>query len=85
MKSTEKKLTEVGQFLRKLRFEYEESQEEMAERLGVTAAYICLLGSRQPVTKKLALKIIKTYNLEDNAKAGFVDMVTRDIVRRFWE
>ena len=84
MNSTSKKLTDVGRFLRQLRFEREESQEEMAKRLGVTAPYISLLEGRQPVTKKLALKIIKAYNLEGNAKAGFVDMVTRDVVRRFW-
>ena len=84
MKSTEKKLTEVGQFLRRLRFEHEESQEEMAEKLGVTAAYICLLGARQPMTKKLAVKVIKEYNLQGTAKANFIDIVTKDVVRRFW-
>jgi transcriptional regulator with XRE-family HTH domain len=85
MKSKGNDLTEVGKFLRQLRFEREEGQEEMATRLGVTTPYISLLGSKQPVTKKLALKIIKEYNLEGNVKAKFVEIVTRDVVRRFWE
>jgi transcriptional regulator with XRE-family HTH domain len=84
MKSKGNDLTDVGRFLRQLRFEREENQEEMAEKLGVTTPYISLLGSKQLVTKKLALKIIKEYNLEGNAKAKFVDLVTRDVVRRFW-
>lgn len=84
MGSTSKNLSDVGKFLRKLRFDLEESQEEMANRLGVTAPYISLLGFKQPVTKKLALKIIKEYNLDGDTKAMFVDIVTRDIVRRFW-
>jgi transcriptional regulator with XRE-family HTH domain len=84
MNRTDKKLTEVGRFLRQLRFEQEESQEEMATRLGVTTPYISLLGAKQPMTKKLALKIIKEYNLEGNVKARFIEIVTRDVVRRFW-
>jgi len=84
MNSTSKKLTDVGRFLRQLRFEREESQAEMAKRLGVSTPYISLLGGRQPVTKELALKIIKAYNLQGDAKACFVDIVTRDVVRRFW-
>jgi transcriptional regulator with XRE-family HTH domain len=84
MGSTNNGLTGVGKFLRRLRFEHEESQEEMANRLGVTAPYISMLGGKQPVTKKLALKIIKEYNLQGDTKASFVDVVTRDVVRRFW-
>jgi len=84
MNSTSKKLTDIGKFLRRLRFEHEESQDDMATRLGVTAPYISLLEARQPLTKNLALKIIKVYNLEGTAKSKFVDMVTRDIVKRFW-
>jgi transcriptional regulator with XRE-family HTH domain len=85
MKSKANDLTDVGKFLRKLRFEHDEGQDEMAVRLGVSTPYISLLGSKQPITKSLALKIIKEYNLEGNAKANFVDLVTRDVVRRFWE
>jgi len=84
MGDANKTLTEVGKFLRKLRFDRGEGQEEMAKKLGVSVPYISLLGGRQPVTKKLALKLIKEYNLDGNAKAQFVDMVTRDIVKRFW-
>jgi len=78
------KLTDVGKFLRQLRFDNDESQEEMAVKLGVTAPYISLLGGKQPVTKKLALKIIKAYNLDGPPKKSFIDIVTRDVVRRFW-
>lgn len=78
------KMTEVGKFLRQLRFDHEESQEEMAVKLGVTAPYISLLGGKQPVTKNLALKIIKEYNLDGASKKTFVDIITRDVVRRFW-
>jgi transcriptional regulator with XRE-family HTH domain len=79
-----KELTDVGMFLRRLRFEYGESQEEMAKRLGVTAPYISILGAKQPMTKKLAVKVISVYRLEGKEKDAFVDMVTRDVVRRFW-
>jgi transcriptional regulator with XRE-family HTH domain len=80
----EKELTEVGKFLRRLRFERDEKQEEMAKRLGVTAAYISLLGAKQPVTKKIAVKIISVYGLTGKEKNDFVDMVSRDVIRRFW-
>jgi plasmid maintenance system antidote protein VapI len=79
-----KGLTDVGMFLKRLRFEHNESQEEMATRLGITPPYISLLGAKQPMTKKIAVKIIREYRLEGKAKDQFVDMVTRDIVRRFW-
>jgi transcriptional regulator with XRE-family HTH domain len=81
---SDKKLTDVGVFLRRLRFDHQENQEEMAKRLGVTATYISLLGSKQPVTKKIAMKIISAYRLSEKDKETFVAMVTRDIVKRFW-
>jgi len=84
MGETDKKRSEVGKFLRQLRFDHDESQEEMAAKLGVATSYISLLGGRQPVTKKLALKIIKEYNLDDASRKTFVDIITRDVVRRFW-
>ena len=79
-----KEISEIGQFLRRLRFEHEDSQETMAAKLGVTAPYISLLEYKQPVNKKLAVKIIKAYNLTGAGKDAFVNMVTNDIVRRFW-
>jgi transcriptional regulator with XRE-family HTH domain len=80
-----KGLTDVGMFLRQLRFEHNENQEEMAKRLGViTAPYISLLGAKQPVTKKIVAKIIREYRLDGKAKDQFVDMVSRDVIRRFW-
>ena len=85
MKTAGKELSDVGKFLRQLRFNREESQEDMAVRLGVTTPYISLLGGKQPITKKLAVKIIQSYNLSDEEKAAFIDLVTRDVVQRFWE
>jgi transcriptional regulator with XRE-family HTH domain len=79
-----KEASEIGVFLRKLRFERNESQDEMAVKLGVTAPYISLLEGRQPVTKKIAIRLIKAYGLSEKDKNAFVGMVTRDIVRRFW-
>jgi predicted transcriptional regulator len=79
-----KGLSEAGLFLRKLRFDWNESQEEMAKRLGVTAPYISLLGAKQPMTRKVAVKIIAAYNLTGKEKNDFVDMVSRDVIRRFW-
>ncbi|MCL2093003.1 MAG: helix-turn-helix domain-containing protein [Treponema sp.] len=77
-------VTPVGLFLRRLRFEHNESQEEMAQKLGITAPYISLLEYRQPLTKKLALGIIRSYNLSGKEKDAFVNMVTNDVVQRFW-
>jgi len=79
-----KKINDIGSFLRKLRFDNNETQEDMASKLGVTPAYISLLEFRQPITKKMALKIIKTYSLSDKDKDVFVNMITNDIVKRFW-
>ena len=79
-----KEIGEIGTFLRRLRFEHNESQDEMATRLGVTAPYISLLEYKQPVNKKIAVKIIKAYGLTGQVKDKFADMVTRDIVKRFW-
>ena len=84
MNSTNNKLTGVGKFLRRLRFEHEESQEEMANRLGVTAPYISMLGGKQPVTKKLAMNIISVYGLNGKAKDDFVKIVSQDIIMRYW-
>ena len=80
-----KEISEIGAFLRRLRFENNESQEEMAVKLGVTAPYISLLEYRQPLTRKIAFSIIRAYGLNGSAKDSFVNMVTNDIVRRFWK
>jgi len=79
-----KEISELGAFIRRLRFENNETQEDMAVKLGVATSYISLLGGKQPITKKLALKIIKAYNLDGASKKTFIDIITRDIVRRFW-
>jgi plasmid maintenance system antidote protein VapI len=79
-----KKLSDVGKFLRKLRFENDEDQDEMANRLGVSTPYISLLGAKQPITRNLALRIIKEYKLEGEVKDAFIGIVSKDIVRRFW-
>jgi len=79
-----KEVSEIGVFLRKLRFENNEGQEDMANRLGVTPAYISLLEKKQPLTKKIAVKIINGYGLNGNAKDAFIKMVSQDIVTRFW-
>jgi len=84
MANSNSEMTEVGRFLKQLRFERDEGQEEMAEKLGVTKSYISLLGSRQAIPKTLVFKVIKEYNLDETAKAKFIDIVTRDVVRRFW-
>ena len=79
-----KEVSEIGAYLRRLRFEHNEGQEDMAKKLDVTAPYISLLEYKQPVTRKLAVKIMQAYNLSEKEKAIFIDMVTRDIVKRFW-
>ena len=79
-----KKTGEIGSFLRRLRFESNESQDDMAAKLGVTAPYISLLEGRQALNKKIAIKIIKAYGLSGKTKDDFVQMVTNDIVNRFW-
>ena len=79
-----KETSEVGSYLRRLRFENNENQEDMAAKLGVTTPYISLLERRQPLTKKIAVKIINVYGLKGKEKDSFVNMVSRDIVSRFW-
>jgi transcriptional regulator with XRE-family HTH domain len=80
-----KEISEIGSFLRKLRFDQNESQSDMAERLGVSTPFVSLLESKQPITKNTAVKIIQCYNLSGQVKQEFIDMVTRDVVKRFWE
>jgi len=79
-----KEVSQIGAFLRKLRFDREESQEDMAIRLGVTAPYISLIEKKQAITKQLAVKIITIYNLTGKEKDLFVNIVSQDIINRFW-
>jgi len=80
-----KETSEIGLFLRRLRFDNNESQSDMAAKLNVSTPYISLLEDKQPVTRNIAFKIIGCYNLSGKAKQDFIDMVTRDVVKRFWE
>jgi len=80
-----KEISELGAFIRRLRFEHNESGGDMAAKLGVTRSYISLMEGKQPLNKKMAVKIIQCYDLSGQVKQDFIDMVTRDIVRRFWE
>jgi len=80
-----KDMSEIGAFLRRLRFENNESQEDMAAKLGVTTPYVSMLETRLPLTRKLAVKIISAYGLQGDVKNSFVNMVSQDIVTRFWE
>ncbi|MDR2597298.1 MAG: helix-turn-helix transcriptional regulator [Treponema sp.] len=57
----------------------------MADKLGVTRSYVSLMEGKQPLNKKMVIKIIQCYNLSGQVKQDFIDMVTRDVVRRFWE
>jgi len=79
-----REINEIGSFLRRLRFESNESQDEMAVKLGVSAPYISLLGYKKQITKKIAIKIIKAYGLSGETKNHFIQMVTNDVVNRFW-
>ena len=79
-----KDVSEIGAFLRRLRFENNESQEDMAAKLGVTTPYVSMLDKR-PLTRKLAVKIISAYGLKGKAKDSFVNMVSQDVINRFWE
>lgn len=80
-----KEISEIGSFLRKLRFEHSESQSDMAEKLGVSTPFVSLLEGKQPITRNIAVKIIQCYNLSGQVKQDFIDMVTKDVVKRFWD
>jgi len=77
-------ISPIGLFLRKLRFDHNESQEDMAQKLGVSTPYISLIEGRQAITKKIAVKIISEYKLTGAVKDDFVNIVTQDIINRFW-
>jgi len=79
-----KETSEIASFLRRLRFEQNENQADMANRLGVSTPFISLLESKQPITKNITIKIIQCYNLSGKVKQDFIDMVTKDVVKRFW-
>lgn len=58
------KVTELGKYLRKLRIDYSEVMKEMADKLGITTAYLSAieLGKRPP-SSDLILNIEKLYLL----------------------
>ena len=57
-----------GAHLRDARRQREWTQAELADRLGVTQAYVCLLESnRRPVPRRLAGKLARVLDLSPNA------------------
>jgi transcriptional regulator with XRE-family HTH domain len=79
-----KRTNEVADFLRKLRFENNESQTEMAVRVGTSMATISLAEARAQMTSSLARKIINAYSLNDSDKKKFTDIVSRAVLKRYW-
>ena len=68
-------LTKLGRFLRKIRIDKGELMLDMAEKLGVTPAFLSAVenGKRKP-PKEWERRIIELYDLDGNHVAEFHDV-----------
>jgi HTH-type transcriptional regulator, competence development regulator len=66
------KLNDFGKELRKLRIDKSELLKDMAERLGVSPAFISAIEtSRKPIPAGFANRIASAYDLNERAKERF--------------
>jgi HTH-type transcriptional regulator, competence development regulator len=66
------KLNDFGKELRKLRIDKSELLKDMADRLGVSAAFISAIEtSRKPIPIGFADRIASAYDLDEKAKWRF--------------
>ena len=73
-------LTEFGKFCRKLRIDHNETQQDIANYLGVTTAYLSTVEhGKRNISEKLVDKLISRYNLSGAKLNQFKSTITNSI------
>ena len=73
-------LTEFGKFCRKLRVDHDETQQDIADYLGVTTAYLSTVEhGKRNISEKIVDKLISRYNLSGAKLNQFKSTITNSI------
>lgn len=73
-------LTEFGKFCRKLRIDHNETQQDIANYLGVTTAYLSTVEhGKRNISEKIVDKLISRYNLSGAKLNQFKSTITNSI------
>lgn len=73
-------LTEFGKFCRKLRVDHDETQQDIANYLGVTTAYLSTVEhGKRNISEKIVDKLISRYNLSGAKLNRFKSTITNSI------
>ena len=69
-------MTDIAKFLRKLRIESEENLGDMAERLGLSAAYLSAIeNDKRTAPEDMKERLFKAYNLPEEQRLEFARLV----------
>ena len=73
-------LTEFGKFCRKLRIDHNETQQDIANYLGVTTAYLSTVEhGKRNISEKIVDKLISRYNLSGAKLNQFKSTITNSV------
>ncbi|MEE1211797.1 MAG: helix-turn-helix transcriptional regulator [Treponema sp.] len=68
--------TEIAKFLRKLRIDNDQSLGDMADKIGLSAAYLSAIENKhREVPEDIKEKLYKAYNLTEGQKFEFARLV----------
>lgn len=69
-------MTEIAKFLRKLRIDNEQSLGDMADKIGLSAAYLSAIeNSKRTVPESMKDSLFKEYSLSEEQKLEFARLV----------
>ena len=69
-------MTEIAKFLRKLRIDNEQSLGDMAEQLGLSAAYLSAIENNKRIAPEdMKDKLFEAYSLSEGQKLEFARLV----------
>ncbi len=69
-------MTEIAKFLRKLRIDNEQSLGDMAEKLGLSAAYLSAIeNDKRKIPEDMKDNLFKAYSLTEEQKLEFARLV----------
>ena len=69
-------MTEIAKFLRKLRIDNEQSLGDMAEKLGLSAAYLSAIeNDKRKAPEDMKDNLFKAYSLKEEQKLEFARLV----------
>ncbi|GHV78616.1 hypothetical protein AGMMS49944_04070 [Spirochaetia bacterium] len=79
-----KTVNELSKRMKKLRIDRGENLEDMADRLGITSAYLSNMETKGIIPAVLAKKLIVTYQLAGDEKTDLVNAISDGVLKRFW-